>query len=311
MEKKNNIPKAFIGFLIASVLIWFLINLSKEYETSLKYVVGYQELAQDRILQEEPTEEINVLVKGSGFKLFLANFSEKKVTFKTDRLSKKSKNDYYFLTNQQRVEIQKQLKSGLRLVQILQDTIHLKIGSLASKKVPVLLDVDIRYEVGYNKIDMIKVTPDSILISGPELQLKEIKNVQTSRLELDAVSKNIHKNINLKQPVGNKIKISTSVVKVDVFVDKFTEGELEVPVIVENLPPEALLNIYPKKVKVIYKVGLKNFNKVSVKSFKVSCDYQQSINNELTYLIPKVMQKPSFVSSLRIEPEKVDFLIHK
>lgn len=92
-------------------------------------------------------------------------------------------------------------------------------------------------------------------------------------------------------------------------VDKFTEGEIEVPVLVKNAPKG--INIFPKKVKVIYKVGLKNFNEITPDLFKIECDYLDAENNELNYLTPELKDTPNLATVLRIVPDKIDFLIYE
>ncbi|TYP98300.1 YbbR-like protein [Tenacibaculum adriaticum] len=311
MDKKINIPKVFFGFLLASFFMWLLINLSKEYTTTISYEVAYVKLAQNKILQEDPVKEINLKVKGSGFKLISANFSRRRLKLFADKLKYASKGHYYFIPENQETSIQEQLYSGLMLEKVLQDTIHLKLGSLQSKKVPVVADVNINYQLGYDLATPITMIPESITISGPELQLAKINSVTTEKLELQDLSKNTEKELLIKLPSDiEKVNISDKVVKVKIEVDKFTEGEFFVPFEVENVPYGTTINTFPKNVKVIFKVGLNNFNKISPSSFKVVCDYRTSKESELSYLLPILKTKPDLVSSVRIVPDKIDFLTH-
>lgn len=292
--------------------MWLLINLSKEYTSTLRYEVIYDKLAQDKILQEDPISEIDVSVKATGFKLLSANFSTRKLRFLVDKLSKKTSSDYYFLPRNQRINIIEQLPSGVKLEQVLLDTIHLKLGSLSSKKVPIKTNIDIQYEIGYNLVKDIKITPDSVLVSGPELQLQNINELKLAPLKLENVSSDIEKKLNIVIPEeANKIKISNTNAKIFIEVDKFTEGELEIPVIVKNISQKTDLNIYPKTIKVIFKIGLKDFNKVTADNFEIICDYKQAQEEGLSYLTPKLVSKPDFVSAVRIVPQKIDFLIRK
>lgn len=312
LKKQKNIPKVFVGFLIVSFFIWLLINLSKEYTSTATYEIIYEQLAQDKILQEEPIKEVRLRLKANGFKLLSENFSDRKIKLQTNKLEKKSANDYYFLTNNQQTEIQKQLSKGLQLQRVLKDTIYLKLGSLQSKKVPVIANVDIQYQLGYNLAEAIKLSPDSIIISGPELQLSNVNNVKTSLLQLENLSKSLKQNVTILKPKNtDKIKMSSNVVEMQITVDKFTEGKLEIPIKVKNVPKSTKLNVFPKNVTVTYKVRLKHFNKVTVNSFKIVCDYKQAKENDLSYLIPKLQLKPDVASSIRINPKKIDFLTYQ
>ena len=64
-------------------------------------------------------------------------------------------------------------------------------------------------------------------------------------------------------------------------------------------------------VKVYFVVGLSNFSKIDKNSFAVVCDYSLSNENKLDYLVPKVIEKPSFIKSFKVVPNKIDFLIQK
>lgn len=311
-EKQPNISKVFIAFLLVSAFIWLLINLSKEYTTTAIYTVSYGKLPQDKILQQNPIKKIDLLLKGNGFKLLSAKFSDRKLQLSTQNLLQKSATNYYILPNAQQREIQKQLASGLKLQQVLQDTIRLQLGTLESKKVPLISDINIQYSLGFNLAEKISISPDSVVISGAKEVLNTITKLSLEKLELANVSKNITKELAIQLPTeAGKVKISSPKARVKIIVDKFTEGEFEVPVLVTHKSEKINVTIFPKKVKVRFKIGLKNFNKVSESSFEVTCNYQQTKENGLSYLIPKVTSQPKVVSSVRIIPEKIDFLIHK
>ncbi|CAL2085041.1 YbbR-like domain-containing protein [Tenacibaculum sp. 190524A02b] len=310
MKKAINIPKTFIGFLIASLLFWLLMNLSKTYTTEISVPVSYTNLGLDKVLLEKPQEKLALQVKGTGFKLINIGFSNHQINFDLKNLKKTSKNNYYLLSNSFSNQIQKQLKSGISLITSLQDTLKFKIGNLSTKKVPLSPDLNINYKKGYNIASPIKITPDSIALSGSTEALNEIHNVLTEKVNLVDLDANFSKKVNLILPNTN-IKSKQKEAVITFKVEKFTEGKLTIPIIIKNSPKSEKINIFPKTVDITYKIGLKNFSKVNKKSFSVYCDYKQSLNNNLTYLVPILESKTDLVSSIRMTPNKIDFLIHK
>ncbi len=272
----------------------------------------YEKLPQHKVFQEEPIHNININVKGTGFKLLSSNFYTKDLVFYLDKIRFNADKQYYFLPKNQELIIQEQLYKGLELDKVLQDTVFLKLGSLASKKVPIKANVSINYEPGYDVTSPLKITPDSVLISGPKLQIDKIKELKTELLKLDNVSKNIKNKVKIKKPEDfNDLKIGKSEAEIALFIDKFTEGEFMLPFDISNLPKNIKINTFPKKVKVVFKVGLSNFNDITSNSFKVVCDYKVSEENDLPYLIPKLELKSSLVSSVRLVPNKIEFLTQK
>lgn len=310
MDTIKNIPKIFLSFLAASFLMWFLINLSKEYKTEIVFDVEYENLPQEKVFREAPTNQIKLLIKGNGFKLFSTNIFSKKVTLSLDKY-KRNKWKYYLLTDDQKTELQNQLKSGLELLEVVDDTIHLNLGTYRTKSVPVKFTNAIRFKPGYGLSDVI-VKPDSVLISGPEEEINAVSSVATKSVELEDVSEDVKITVDLNLPEEYaNIKLSNSNVAAEIFTDKYTEGTFELPINIINIPSDVDLKVYPKKVTVTYKVGLKNYSKITEESFEIVCDYQSSIAKGLTYLVPKFKKKSNLVSSVRITPQKIDFLIQK
>ena len=291
--------------------MWMLINLSKKYTSKIVYAIEYKDLPQNKILQEEPLEKISVTVEGSGFNLFAASFSTKKIFLSLDKLVKKADNDFYLLTGSQEEQIQKRLNSGLSLVKVNRDSIYFKLGTLASKKVPVKLDLNLNYKLGYG-VESVNLNQDSILLSGPELQLNKIEYIKTKQLTLQEISEDFNVDLNIELPKeATGVKLNLEKVKAEILVDKFTEGSFEVPIKIIGIPKGTELNTFPKKVKVIFKVGLKNYQKITEDLFEIVCDYKRTKKDNLQYLVPEIKNRPELISSVRITPQRIDFLIRK
>ncbi|WP_282073831.1 CdaR family protein [Polaribacter atrinae] len=312
MIKNRKIEKSFISFLIASILMWFLITLSREYTTSITFPVNYKNIPQDKLLQNKPTKQIDIIVKSSGFNIIRSGFGDKTITLNANSLRKKSSGSYYFLTKNQVNTIQKQLHSGLELQEIVLDTIYLDIGVLTSKKVALKPNLDIKYQIGYDILEPLVVKPDSILISGPEAEVKKISSINLKLLKLDNIREDFSKKVEIVLPKNaNNIKFKSKFTTISGKVEKFTEGTLEVPFTISNLPEGVDLTTLNKTVEVVYVVGLSNFNKIDKNFFEIVCDYKVSKDNNLGYLMPKVLVKPDFIKSFKVIPNKIDFLIQK
>ena len=310
MKNFKKIPKTFISFLVASFLIWFLITFSKEYTTVITYAVNYKNIPQNKLLQETPINNIDITVKASGFKILRSKFKNKKIQLEASKLKRKGPSKFYFLTKSQVTKIQKQLLFGVELKEILQDTIYLNLAILTSKRVAIKPNLEINYHVGYDLLNEIKISPDSIVISGPEAQVKKIDYLELSELKLNDVKSNFLEEVSVLK-LNNNFKYSAQKITISGNVDKFTEGKLQIPFTTKNLPKNINLTTLSEKVEVIFVVALSNFSKISEASFKVECDYLISEKNNLGYLIPKVILEPVFIKSVKIIPKKIDFLIQK
>jgi hypothetical protein len=310
LKTSRKISKTFISFLVASFLIWLLITFSKEYTTVITYAVIYKNIPQNKLLQEAPVNKIDITVKASGFKILRSNFKNKKIQLEASDLQRKEHSKFYFLTKNQVKKIQQQLLFGVELKEIEQDTIYLNLGLLTSKKVALKPNLYINYHIGYDLLNEIKISPDSIVISGPEAQVEKTNYLDLSELKLDDVKSDFSEEVTILK-LNNNFKISDLKAVISGSVDKFTEGKLQVSFTTKNLPKDINLTILSEKVEIVFVVALSNFSKISEASFKVECDYLISEKNNLGYLIPKVILAPDFIKSIKIIPKKIDFLIQK
>ena len=312
MENNTKISRSFIVFLITAVVIWFLITLSKVYTISISFPVKYSSLSQDKILQNEPLKEIDILVKSTGFNILSTRFLNQTIELNAGNLNKKSTFNYYLLIKNQKNKIQRQLRSGMEIQEISLDTIYLELGSLISKKVPLIPNLAIDYHVGYDLLDTEVIKPDSIVISGPEAYVDQIDEINLELLKLDDVKSDFSQKVKILRPENsNNLKVASEFATISGRVEKFTEGVFEIPYKVLNLPEGVDVTSLHKTVKVYFVVGLSDFNKIDKNFFQVVCDYTLSKENNLDYLVPKVIVKPAFIKSFKVVPNKIDFLIQK
>ncbi|MFY0604050.1 MAG: YbbR-like domain-containing protein [Flavobacteriaceae bacterium] len=312
MTTKSSLPKNFFLFVLLAFILWMLAKFSKEYEATVMFQVSYTSLPSNKVLQNNPEKEIPIHIRGSGFKLLSAKLFSKEIQLNTSNLINLKDTKYYILLNQQELSIEKQMASGLSIDYFIKDSIFFDLGYLATKKVPVLTNVEINFLPGYDFINKMISKPDSVVISGPDGILDTIFHVKTSKIVLNEVNTTINETATLKlpNPVVKLVNTDNRVV-LNAEVDKFTEGVIEVPFIIDNLPANLSINTFPKTIKVSYKVGLSNFNKVAGNAFIVRCDYAFSQKNNLSYLIPKIDKQSDLVKNIKIIPNKIDFLIQK
>lgn len=309
-KRQHKVSKSFIIAIGIALFFWLLTKLSKEYQTVVSFPVEYVNIPLDKRIQESPTKTIDIQIKASGFKLLSLQFFKKEIQLDASKLKRKTTTDYYFLIESQKIDIQNQVSNNYTINHFVQDTIHLNLGQLKSKKLPVKGNFDLNFKLGYHLTKPISIKPDSVLVSGPEAQINKLQELRLEKLTLVDVSESFKQKLQFENNL-TLIKYNTKEVEISGEVDRFTEGSLEVPFTIINLPENTSVNTFPKTVKVVFQVGLSNFNKISASSFRVICDYKNSADSKLNYLIPKVIEKPAYVTSAKLTPNKVEFLIQK
>jgi len=274
--------------------------------------VKYTNLTTNKLFQNNPVSKLSLIVKSSGFSLLKYKVKTPKISLNLNEVTKKG-NRYYLLPNQQLSSLNTQLSGDAEVIEVLQDTIFIELGNNKSKKVPVHSKLDVKFKIGYNLIDKLKIVPDSIVITGSEKYVDSISEVYTVPLKLGEVYETINVKLKLAVPFkNNQLQLSQEDVRVVGEVDKFTEGVFKLPVVIINEPEGIKINPFPKEIEITYQVALSNFNKISKNSMSIVYDYEQYRNDTLTrYLSPIVQQKSDFIHSLKIKPTQIEFLIQK
>jgi len=68
--------------------------------------------------------------------------------------------------------------------------------------------------------------------------------------------------------------------------------------------------IFPKEVIVYYQVSLNEFDKVKPSNFKVIVDFKNSVDSD-GYLLAQIVEHPDIVNNLRLNENKILFVIKR
>ena len=171
------------------------------------------------------------------------------------------------------------------------------------------MDAEINYSPGFDMIEDYKLAPDSIKVIGPKVLTDSITQVFTKHLKLNDINANITASVQLQLPEDlEEVKFSQDQVVVTAKVEKFTEGSIVVPVNIINIPDDVKIKFYPKTVSVLYYTSLTNFKTISSSSFIIECDYNE-LKAQDTYLIPKITQYPERVKNVRLNENRIEFIL--
>jgi hypothetical protein len=304
--------KEFAVFLVLTSIIWLLMELSKTYTSTAVFRVNYKNLPANKLIQNKPNKNIEVALKAPGFSLLRYKIWSNTINLSLANL-RKTKSKYILLPNAQITYVNSQLPSETEVVRVLTDSILLDLGINKTKKVKVNPSIDLKFKLGYGLTKDIKISPDSVSITGPEKYIDSITEIEMVPIKLDGVNKNINVTSNLKLPLQSQhIVMSTKKVKVLGEVDKFTEGRFTIPVNIINKPINITVNTLPKEVEVVYQTGLTNYAKINSKSVLIVYDFNQYKKDTLIqFLSPLIKQKSDLITSLKINPSRIEFFIQK
>ncbi len=304
--------KEFTIFLVLTSIIWLLMELSKTYTSTAVFKVNYKNLPTNKLIQNKPVEAVAVALKAPGFSLLRYKIWNNTVNLSLSNM-RKIKAKYILLPNLQLAYINSQLPNETEVVRVLKDTISFDLGVNITKKVVVISSIKLNFKLGFGLTKPLKISPDSVLITGPKKYIDSIKEIEMVPIKLNNINNNINLTANLKLSLKNKhILMSTKKVKITGEVDKFTEGSFTIPVTIINKPKNVVINTLPNVVKVVFQTGLTNYSKINSKSVLVVYDYNQYKKDTLIqFLTPIIKQKSDLITSLKINPSQIEFFIQK
>jgi YbbR-like protein len=306
----------FSFFLLLAFIFWYLNSLGKDIDYDIRYPVRYINLPKQRVLTDDLTARLDIYLKGPGYSILKLRLSGNRSPVILDvsainyrRVPGSRTLSYYIITSGLISDLKNQLRTECEITSIKPDTLFFSFDRIISKQVQVLPDVEVITEKQYLVKGHIIAQPDTIEITGPKRILDTVKTIKTRLRKLKGVNETITKNFALVTP--EECSVSTKKVTLTIPVEQFTEAKINVPVKILNCPDSIIVKIFPDVVSVKCLVAISDFKRIEEIPFEVVLDLSKADLNSSEKIPVEFRNIPPFVSSLRVTPAKVDFLIEK
>jgi hypothetical protein len=301
--------------LFISLFFWLLTKFSKTYQLSVDCPVSFVNLPLDKVLINNVDTSLKITIKSKGYKLLYYQLFKSKIHFNIDVAQLNLNNSQtdtlsYIGATQFSKILSRQLDFNFEILNVQPDTFALRWEKAFVKKLPVRANLVLNFAKQYQLYDSLKITPDSILISGTKSDLSQINFLSCQRIELNnlTASKEIIADIILP-PNLTRLRLFTPKIKINIAVEKFTEAELEIDVKLSENNNLRNIKLFPPKVKVTYLVALKDFKKVNHEMFEALAEIQTN-SIEMNVLV-HLTKFPAFVKINKIYPEKLEYIVFK
>lgn len=304
---------AYCICLIFSILFWFLIVLSRDYTSVISVPVKYVNLPKGKIIINKLPDYLTLEVNSFGFNLLRYKLKPATDPIIIDlgqlKVAKSSK-ESFLVTNSRTDRIRRQLGTNIQVLKVLPDTLFFKFDTKVLKRIPVTLRHSLDFERQYQVSDSIIIKPSNITLSGAKSILDSIKYLETELLKVSSINKTITRTVPVKlDSMLKKVELSTKRVVVTIPVEKFTEASIVIPIHLINVPPDFTGKTFPEKVKITYMISLQEFENINPALFHVIADYNESQKTNASKLKLIVAESPDFVKNIRVEPERVEFIL--
>jgi hypothetical protein len=314
-EKLRNQFYVFLVCLAISIIIWFLIVLSKKNMETIDFPVLYGKSPSNLVLTNKPDSLLSFRLSSSGFKLITLEYLtfKKPIQFDLRSLKIRKEGSRYTAsasTSEMAKTLIREHNLGQELISVSPQTIYFEFSSVTSKKVPVMPNVDFSFEKQFQLLDSLIITPDSVFVMGANEVIDTIKFVPTELCKLDGINKS--------QTISGKllnrwkiydVSLSENEAKISLNVERFTESTIELPIVNDHWE-DRKIKTFPEKVRLTYLVALKDYKRINSEMFVLG--YDTTVNlNQANKLRVKIIRHPSFIKITRIDPQEVEFLVLK
>ena len=306
--RKTNI-NSFLFFLFFAVVIWIFVQFSKQYNEIIDIPVKYINVPPDKLLSPDNPKSLKLRMEENGFRI--AWFSLFPPTLSLDVSEAIQEGDkLVYVIDDHRSAIISQMNIDFDDNRFVKDAVLIDFQQKKEKKVPVVPKIDVEFAAGYSAIEDLEIEPDSVIVSGPDNILDTLTRLYTKEVKLKKVKDNVSGTVGIDTSAFKNLTLYHQDFNYSIDVEKFTEGNVMVPIELINVPNGLNVVIFPKETLLFYQVNLKDYNKVTASDFRVVADFKEVRDNQ-DFLLPQVVQKPEFTNNIRINEKRIQFIIKK
>lgn len=308
---KKRKAKVFFAFLGCSAAIWFINALSQTYVSTAAFDLEYVNFPEGYVFKGASKKEMDVKLRAGGFQFLGFNFKNKKVSIDVSE-AEKNNTKFYVPEGNYRTQIEKQMTGSMALLEIANDTLFLDMLPVITKELPVRPRVKMNLAQNYLLDGEIRMTPDTIAVTGPSDEIDSITQIRTEQITLPDLTSDFTEELGVfKSPNLKNTTYSQNTVLLSGKIARFSEKMFEVPVTVINLPDNLEVKTFPDRVSVVCKAKMKRLKELKKSDFQVVADYSAKKEEASKELPLELSEKPEGLHSVKLKETEVEYIVKK
>jgi hypothetical protein len=302
--------KSFLFFLLLALVFWILTKFSEESTAFVNSNLVFTNLPDSVSISPETRNEVAFTISANGFQLL--SYKLKAPTIDIDISRYYEAGDTLVLISDSELTkiISKQIDNNNGVRNLSVDQLKVYLDVMVTKKVPVNLISDITFKDGYKLVGVIKLNPDSVIVSGPSTALRKMGSISSETFVQRDISESTATSVGLLIPSNSAITLSESEVGLQMEVAEFSQKRLTLPVEVINVPADVTLKLIPESIVISFDVSVNGFNNISERDFRIVCDYATKSSEE-PIMVPKLIQQPEGLGHIEWSTKRIEYLIFK
>lgn len=296
--------KIIVVFL--AFFLWFFVVTEDDYTHVFDIPIRIENIKAGKIIENKYPESAKVLFWGKG-KQLLGLFIENDIELIIN-LNNVNKH-YHAKLKKENIP---QHNISVEPIKVIEpDSIELHLVDLKKKKIPVCLAVTVHPIAGYTVVGDIVLTPDSIIIEGPESEVDKIESISTQEIEFKKIKRSFTKKIFLKPLNAEKIFLSTSRIIMAVDVQKLMEKVISrVSIQVRNVPAGMQGTAIPPNLTLTLQGGVKLLSRITAQDIVAYIDYnRKKKKHEIGH--PAIIQTPRGINIQNANPKTFKIVLRR
>jgi hypothetical protein len=293
----------FIASVTFAVILWGSISLSDVYYTNVDVKLTLINFPQGYITGSPIPEEIQLRVKGQGWRLVSINVgpeTEFKVSVGGDS-GRHNINLYNYL------ESNRWLFSDIEIINIYPDSIKFFVERIISKTLPVTSGLNLDFKPGYGLASEIILKPDSVLVRGPFSFLSTLREIKTTDKSLSRLDSKAETDVNLIRMTG--FNYSANLIEVTLDIQRIVDQQFDnIAVDVIDIPSNKEVVLLPNKINFNVRGGIEILGKLKPDQFRAYIRYQ-SLVQDTTGSVAPVLEMPKNVTLQYLKPDRLRYII--
>lgn len=293
-----NLPLKIIAF-VAAVILWFAVEMEREFTYELALPLRVSGLRKEYEIADSIPSYISVGLLGKGKDLIKVVLKPGYIELKGDRL-KYGRRVYVIKESDIKLA-----STNVKVVKIgPPEELSFFVDEHTQKEVYVGAKAVIIPSDGYIQEGELKVTPSTVIATGPATILRMFDSVFTAPETIKGLSSSYSTTLPLKPP-SPKARLIPSTVNVSVEVARIVEKEFEnIPVVASSRRERSkkiLLN--PKVVSVVVAGSEKKLKSLDERSINVFVDVPDSFGSDNK--IKPFVVLPSGIRLVKVKPDSI------